>query len=167
MALEHESFEALAARLYANGGSIPGDERRRHQRTPVKGNIVATIMRAPAGPGDVRVVPITASVRDLSRSGIGLSCPRGLRRGEEFDLLVNLGNGVMRFTCRSCRCRLDDDNRYFIGALFLKIERAAQTLCGHDMLHPELAEPLDATGKEHLDQVQQRLNSMLDGEKQH
>src|SRR3954465_8966090 len=110
------SLEDIAAHVYDMAGKPPIDERRKHQRTPLKATVKATIQRDNAP-------PMIAVVRDLSRGGMGLLCPIAIRRGESFSATVNFGAGLLKIACKSASCRVGDDNRYIVGAFFAEIER--------------------------------------------
>ena len=107
---------------------------------------------------------MTAFVRDLSRGGIGLSSSVAIRRGEEFTVSVNLGNGTLTLHCRVANCRLVED-RYIIGAQFITIQRkgdgghsTSQQFCDASQLPVS-----DRDGAQHVRDVEQKIRKFLAG----
>lgn len=147
------NFENIAASVYRMADQPSGEERRQYQRTPVNGQVIASIIRTDAP-------PISAIVLDLSRGGIGLSCTDSIRRGQQFVVMVNLGSGPLKFTCKSANCRRGDDTRYIIGAQFVTIQRPSSA-SDNTSGSPDDSELLDEDGSKHVSEVAKRLERAL------
>jgi hypothetical protein len=148
-----KNFENIAATVYRMADQPTGKDRRKYQRTPVAGHVVASIVRSDAP-------PISAQVLDLSRGGLGLSCAHSIKRGTQFTITVNLGSGPLKFTCRIANCRRGDDKRYIIGAEFLQIQRPVEG-SNNSFASSSDPEPLDDAGNKHVAEVANRLEKLL------
>ena len=94
-----------------------GRDRRRHPRVAVQGQVPTTLRRA-AGE------TIEVSMRDLSRSGVGLFAPVPMEPGERVELVCESpGRPVLRAMCRVAACRTDEEGRHMVGLEFVEIAR--------------------------------------------
>jgi hypothetical protein len=154
MSDEASNFEAVAASVYRMADQPSGEERRKYRRTPVAGQVTASIVRSDAP-------PILAYVLDLSRGGMGLSCTDAIKRGQQFVVTVNLGSGPLRFTCKSANCRRGQDTRFIIGAEFVEIQRHTAGPSDNTSGPSHESEALDADGSRHVAEVAKRLEKAL------
>jgi hypothetical protein len=120
--LDQMEAEEKAADAAAPDAPSSPAERRQHPRTPPHGHVPATITREGAAPARL-------SVRDLSRSGVGLFSPSPMPEGQLCNLTLepagtaNASRPALRASCRIASCRLSPDGRYILGLQFLSITR--------------------------------------------
>jgi hypothetical protein len=106
---------ALYAQLEAE--VEPPQERRLHPRTPAKSHVPATLELTPGAP------PIAVAIRDMSRSGIGLSAPCPVAVGAAVVVRFCLKTGPVQATCHVANCREDDSGRYIIGLALTEVRK--------------------------------------------
>ena len=82
----------------------------------MKGHVSATIQC----PGKE---PITATVRDLSRGGIGLILPNALPQNQQFIVQIQCDKGPPKMFCRVANCIQQDEWHFRVGAEFVQVER--------------------------------------------
>jgi hypothetical protein len=98
-------------------GAEPPQERREHPRAFAKGHVPATLEIGGA-------MPVTVSVRDMSRSGIGVIGLILVKAGEQVVVSFRLRGGAVRARCRVANCREEEGGRYVIGMAFEEVSRA-------------------------------------------
>jgi hypothetical protein len=116
MRLTAETFTELVRSLRSNA---PGaSEKRRAPRVGLRAR--ADIIVRAGALGLAEQIPV--GIRDISASGMGLTCARPLMPGATFMLVLD-GDGVTRDTnCTVVHCREMGEGFYRIGAQFDSVE---------------------------------------------
>lgn len=154
-----QQLAALYSQLEASGMSA---ERRQHPRTQIAGHMPASLTRdgAPL---------LSVSVRDLSRSGVGLYSPTAIPANSRVTLQFVMASKPVRATCRIASCRADGKGRYILGLQFLQVTRlppaAPQPPASADAIPAgqvtSVAEMLSSAEPAHVEDVVKRLGKLL------
>ena len=110
---EFNDLNALYEQLDAQ--TSPAAERRQHPRTFAKGHVPASV----EVPGSA---PVIVSIRDLSRSGVGIFSPHAIKLQAQVVVSFRLGARPVRATCKVVNCR-EHEGRFVVGMAFVEVKR--------------------------------------------
>lgn len=144
MSPELERLAALSQRV----GKGPRSERRRVVRRAALG-VVSVVVEVRGRPGTV-----SGTLRDLSRSGVGLNLPAELAVGDRFEFRAVVGMRLLRAECQVANCRPADGGMYVIGAQMVKADRLAGCADAGE-------EGLD---RERVEEVERKLEAVVSAE---
>jgi hypothetical protein len=117
MQLSAEVFERIVDALEVDPLPQVSTEKRQEPRTSVHGFV--SIIPPGGGPA------LRVEVRDLSRHGIGLLCPRPMKAGEQFVLLIAGDAGAVGVIFSVVHCRAASPNQYAIGGRVVRFSLRA------------------------------------------
>jgi hypothetical protein len=117
MQLSAEQFERILSALRSDSPAGGAKDKRRRPRVGLRASI--TVIEG-GSPG--KGTRITATIRDISREGIGIQRSSALKAGQRF--LVQLprdDGGPQSILCTVRHCEAVADSAYHIGATFIRV----------------------------------------------
>lgn len=110
--------------------SVQDFERRGFFRLPVRMPTHMYPIVEQQAPGEEPPMPVSVQLEDISLSGVQISTPIHMNKGETFSLEVQLFKKKMMFHCRVNRLAREENGRRYYGCSFFDhTERQMDDLC--------------------------------------